>query len=1276
MAKRPTLSLGKPRNKGARNRGLTSGMQVVKNVRRGLPQDLRPATASTSHTFHTTKPDTSWKTASDRPGFWGEDGDILQELAGHTESVHSAEYLSDRTSSEQILAGRIIEAGPDAAGAALQLANELGKYKGISHTGFATSKKPEEQLLYMLGEAGLSAQQFRDALSQADTNYGRPREEGSAERDWNEKLTAAQRRSVNAKKTPTDRALDVVGAMTLSREGFKQQLDAPDLITPDSGDKWVANLQEQSQHLGKLARAYINVDALQGGELGAHHSEMVDQVSKALNRLLPNKLSNIGLAQFQNDPTKGFGPGVTQAFPTVDEVRSLIATTNKSFLVDRLDKAWEEQDDGSFTSPYAESLRELRQAYKSEGGGLSKAKNFEPREMRYLQDEVARIGLADPSQTVKSLYGDEVKGNYEFEVTNDISEAIKESMALLSFTQDDLSRDQGNNRELLREVVMQSLQGEDTIEYEASAMSNDIDQAISALLEDRTNASKIAAEFSKTGAPPQEPLPSVAREAAEKTKSWNAKWGETKAPEVHYAVPWTLSEAATRAVKLPEGLTERIADNVGLPNRTPLAPDVIEANRANNPFKAPLSPIAYQHSTPREEPRAPEPKPQPAPRRGGGATSTRRNAPAPQTAPQVGEIIQQAATAKTESEKVRKSTYGSPEAAMIAWLDKTGLEMGYADDDKLEPNSRWRRDRLGKITATSAGKLANPETEQGAFANVMRDAMTKDRPLAAQVPNIWQKSGDILEEKAVDWYRQKVDPDAFQPGTISDRDRPGNAATLDAVSPNQGFRPVEVKSRNRFIDPERLDMTTQQGRQDMQTYRKNWEQTQYQMWMTNQNQTDLVEILRDPVDPLQPLGRKGLEEGVNIRRRTVDRDEDYINRNQGKWKQVGEAADKIGSLDDRVRKQFAKAVEEGNIKSFEKLSQKYGIDGAEALAAHWGMAPLDGDGSGGGRGGRGGKRRTSDNDLGYTALSGREAPGGLNTVFRAIMAGAGPIGKAINLVTGVAGAAYNTADALNQSGLNLSYQAGAAGLSRGSFQAQRDAISNQYYSRDQAAGDVISMGRAAGGMTLGFTDSAVNMVVGSRGLMNFGDVNDLAQGRATATQLRSRMIERGEARGYTSQQMSAIAEQTGLQTLVETEASGSQMSLNESLNLIKTSIENLQQGVMTDIASDVASIAQWLIEGAPAPESTAKMGDEAATKLMDDLGIAEQSPAGQALRSVNPKQKKILYESTGYGPGMPDNLQRVQVDVNLNTNGVEVVTESEDGRTTKRTPYNNGRGYN
>jgi hypothetical protein len=1209
MAKRPTLSLGKPRGKGERNRQLLGGTSVVNKARRGAePKPTMATYANVNNPFGQqqsnngiTSSNQSWKTrqyhearrndliehdpdyaletasASGRLGFWADD-DILSSLAGHTESVHSASYLQERTSSEQILAGRLIESGPEAAGAALTLSKQLSQYFGISHSGFANSTVPSEQLYYMLGEAGLNPIHFRQALAQADTNYGSPREEGSLERDWGDKMSSAQRRSYNAKKSPIDRALDVVGAMTLSREGYKQQLDAPDLITPDSGDKWVGRLREQSNHLGAIARAYIDSEAFEGGELSAGYSDMVGQVSGALNKLLPARLANIGLAQFQKDPTKGLGPGITQAFPSVSEVAKLIASSNSQFLVGRIDKAWTQNEDGTYTSPYAESFRELRQAYKDEGGGLSKARNTSSKELRYLQDELAAAGLADPSQTVKSLYGSEVKGNYEFEVTNDISEAIKSGMQMLSFTDADLQGDQVNNRSLLREVVMQSLQGGDTIEFEAAAMDDNIDQAIQRLINQRSDVTQVG-------------------------------------------------------VPLDTGVTTTVPTAVQY-TPTPPRKATPKARRKVNPAASPV-------------------------------------------APATGSVIQAAAEVKTEQRMA--AAYGSPDAAMSAWLSQTGLTMGFSDDDKLEANSKWRRDRLGKITATSAGMLANPDTAEGAYANLIRDALTHDRPLPAQKPNIWQKSGDILEQHAVDWYRKNVDKEAFQPGTVTDPNRVGNAATLDAVSPNQGFRPVEVKSRNRFIDPDKLDLTTSQGQQDLKTYRKNWEQTQYQMWMTGQTQTDLVEILRDPVDPLQPLGRKGVNES-NIRRRTIDRDEEYVNRNKGRWEEAGRVANQLANMDEDTRKKFAKAVEEGNIKSFEKLSQRYGVENSGMLAEQMGMpTPATG---GGGRGGGGGGGR--GNDFGYNALSGRDAPQGLGGVFRAAMAGAGPIGRAINLVTGVAGAAYNTADAVNSVGLNLSYQAGVAGVSRSSFQRQRDAISNQYYSREQASNDVMAMGRSAGGMTLGFTDNAVNMVVGSRGLMNFGDINSLSRGDITATQLRDRMMERGRARGYSDMQMSAIAEQTGLQTLVKTGASESQMTLNEGVNLVKTAIENLQTGVMTDIAGNIAEILMVLkgTEGAPAMEQVGfdVSGNKQAAKalrVMYSREGAEKSAFDVSGNSTAEAAYKAAYGGrapskwqSGYSAGMP-----IKVDVNLNANGVEVVTDAGDGRTTTRKPYNQGRGY-
>lgn len=1020
MAKRPTLSI--PRK--AKHKGLNNPISGLKPARSSLDYDQNLFTAPVKPKVRELQRKSS--------SFWEEDEDgvgyVERTMGQPSESIHSDEYIAQATTPEQILASRINAAGPDVAAAFMRQAEKAKALASVDPSRFATSTDPAEKLQYMASQGSVSLQKVAAAMRHRDKQWGTPQAEGEHEDDFSTRMSEAQKAPLSKSiKDPVQRALSVVGAMTISDQSWKQQVDAPDLITPDSHGKWVDPLQKAAQAYGTIASAYIDPDKLEGGEFGPAYASLHSRITKMLSRQIPQRIANTGFEQATRGP--GSKPvGWTQALPSVDSIRKSLPVSDRMFLTNKLDKLWTEKN-GKFESPFTDAIKTIREVYQSGEGGLSKAKNFEYRENRYLMDEIAASGLVDPTQSVKSQNPgrDEM---YDFKVTTDVGDLVESAMQAMGAVPADLVGDPG--------------------------LRNQIKRA--------------AAEIAATGE----------------------------------------AQSANQAISL-----------------TPKA-NVLNINGISEaPAKA-----------------APEPYITRERGRGGQATITKKNRVVKQNI-SPGDVIQTAAEAKAED----KMLTGDPAAARVKYFaERPWLKAIADDDDKSDPMSAWQRHRRGKVTSSAAGALADPESQSKAMHNLLKGALTPiNDPVTIQRGSIWTKSGDALEPVALDWYRKNVDPNAFEPGLIFNRNKEGQATTPDAIA-DGGRRNVEIKSRNKFIDPANpLDQN------EAKTLRKNYLQMQHQMYLTGASSTDLIEIIRDPENPNAPLGKNGLNDN-NIRKRRVDRDDELIRQMRPQWEQAGKAAAQISSLDSRTQKMFAKAVEEGNIQSFEKLSKRHGVTGGAALAATLGMTE-------GGSGGDGKPPKSTGYKGNFGGFGGRDSPTTFRGGVRGGLAAMGAPGRAINVALAGAEILWNTTNELNDSGLELSQQARAAGMREGLFRKARLSMTQGRYLDEQSAmSDISSVSLAKGGLELGFTDRAVNLVTSTRGAITLGDIhntnlNDPDAVRALMEQTERRLRDRG----VSEYGIAATMEQSGLKSLLSaTDAEGGRMQLNEAVTSINDNILELK----------------------------------------------------------------------------------------------------------------------
>ena len=140
MAKRPTLSI--PRK--AKHKGQNPIADYKKAV--------------SSHSYAAAQFETPKPVSRNNPlqrkssSFWEDESgeDYVERTMGRpSESIHSAEYLAQSTTPEQILASRIGAAGPDVSAAFMKQAALAKSLGGVDASGFSMSTNPAEKLAYM-----------------------------------------------------------------------------------------------------------------------------------------------------------------------------------------------------------------------------------------------------------------------------------------------------------------------------------------------------------------------------------------------------------------------------------------------------------------------------------------------------------------------------------------------------------------------------------------------------------------------------------------------------------------------------------------------------------------------------------------------------------------------------------------------------------------------------------------------------------------------------------------------------------------------------------------------------------------------------------------------------------------------------------------------------------------------------------------------------------------------------------------------------------------------
>lgn len=472
------------------------------------------------------------------------------------------------------------------------------------------------------------------------------------------------------------------------------------------------------------------------------------------------------------------------------------------------------------------------------------------------------------------------------------------------------------------------------------------------------------------------------------------------------------------------------------------------------------------------------------------------------------------------------------------------LVQGPTDDDKHQAGSEWREARHALFTSSGISDLGDTETSkkkpvsgrQSLLRKMMGEATSEfDATTTPPEGNKYTRSGDALEDVVGEHLKKKYGGAIFSPGLITDPAKPGHGTTVDFMT-ETGIH--EVKSRQRFLNANDPTLTPR----ERETLESNYAQIQHQMWMTGVKEAYLHEIIRDPRDPMQPLGLDGLKEGINYRAQKYKLDEEFVARNEEMWRAVGKTTAQINELSPEVQRQFAHAVKQGNLASFEELAEKHGIEGAGAYAKHMGLgegnrntgeefadnlvAALERKGGGGGRGGSGG---------GLFGLLGNAIP---NT----------PFGKMLSAGLGIGSMLFDTAAQANEVSLQQDASSRAAGFRDSSLfrEAKSGLRSDLMLGGEEAEKSIQAIALAKGGLAVGDPKAAINMVAATRGAITLQDFEKLNLSDPDAvssffSDARQKLLDRGLA----PEEIAAIAAQhPGLSALTAKPPTEGEQKLN------------------------------------------------------------------------------------------------------------------------------------
>lgn len=1075
------------------------------------------------------------------------DGVGSGEIIGLAESI----ITTFNATPELIAAGRIISGGVSTSEAFLQAAQGAGKFKGLDPKGFAWSDNPSEKLFYMSENAkegpldlNKVAREVRAGLStgwQGGNQNNPDNEVDYIETGFAESIRSAEFRGINSKeiKGPMQNALSIYGAMTISNDPAKRSVMPPDKISGFGGE-FDKKIRDTSAHLGMITRLYLP----EGTWKQKNYNLLKNEVITALGKVLPDTISQTGMRMAQKSAGDKSFISWTDALPTASRLKRELSGSTANMIQD---PSWTRDDLPRIKS----SIKAARDLFnKGKEDSVFQRHNPLMNESRYMLDEMVVAGV-DPSHTVLSKEGTRDDGQ-EFETTSDPRVKLREGMQTLGITHSDLRQPEIANK--LRSLLGSGIGSDKGLMIYAETIIKR-GQSFNSVINNEMN-----------------------RRALLNTANINTSINEAIATQnilarefTHYGRPNKLNNFKNELNKLSDRLDEKFGINQVRDN------PINEYNSAFGNFVKPkLSEATAEYDAMMA---ARKQNPIGAGSSGGASSVYPRTAGARQTAGPL-------------PRKQVGTSSATPEEAQAAWLRNNPNVSILASGDGNNPDgtvneeqrTKWQFERSKRATSSVLAGLAG-ELESDT-RKVERDLVREGLGLGKSFGgNSNTESGRVLEPTALDWYRRTIDSTTFTPGLVADSRRTGQASTPDAIAGN-GRIAVEVKTRNSFIDPNN-------ARDDqLDPLRKYNMQMQHQMYIGGQKEAHLLQVRRNATNKNKLYGANDVD---NYRVDKFPRDEELIGRMSPVWNAMGENSAKIAGMPEKDQKAMAKAVEEGNIKSFERISAKHGISMGDAGHVI-------------GKGGGGGKNF-------FDVYGGRDAAGSWGQAARQGLAHIKG-GRGFNAATLITSLVADTLTKNNDDNLDREFKARQSGFDQSTWAKNRnDLRTSQYISSAMAESDIRSVSLAAGGMGIGLTSGAEKMISGSLGLINFGDLNAIRKGTMTHTELFEKVQRRGRARGYGEKEMAAIGDQIGLHSLVAAEKADANAkktnagisNLEETTANISEGFANATGGVVGEMASDVSRIANWVTgkKDAEGNSYSAKMPDWYADRKTEKSRVDE-----------------------------------------------------------------------
>ena len=592
------------------------------------------------------------------------------------------------------------------------------------------------------------------------------------------------------------------------------------------------------------------------------------------------------------------------------------------------------------------------------------------------------------------------------------------------------------------------------------------------------------------------------------------------------------------------------------------------------------------------------------------------------------------------------------------WLaSNPNIRILAADDT----SKQWLEERAGRWTSSTAGAAykGGKDFDQ-AVKGTIKGALEgyKEDRLSGFQGNEFTKAGHVQEAEALKWYKETRDASLFSPGLIEDITKPGQATTPDAMTQG-GKKIVEVKSRENLIN------FANPGR-DADALKKYNLQMQHQMYLTGAASGDLLQIQRDPLAISTP--RTASDYQID----TIKRDEELIHQWKPRWDALGAGSAQLRGSSQSSKEEMTKAIKDGNVAAHLELLQK----NAPALGTE--VSEAGARGLGGGGGGNGGGS--------ITDVWGRRGGGGsAGQMIQAALA-RNATGRGVNAALNIAGAVvglgvagWEKSKEVNEGNLDLALNAAKAGMTEKRYLNQKEKVKGLYFSDQVARNDIRSLASAAGGLQLGFTGGAEEIIQGTRGLITLGDIQKYKDDPAALLSLAK---ERGAKRYGADNKlvMAAIGEQSGLDSMVLAKAgSKDRDALNNAVLKSETHLEHIRSTIATALIKSVAQGAETVLattdetfgSGKPEDKSMTTVAKEAAQSGYESVirSIAEPTEAAfnkiMDLVTSVPQRSDYSVPKYQYSPttrpdqGNPTELKKLEIE--LKTNKLQILAARGDG---------------